>query len=376
MSGRRHLHFSEAEYSGRWARLRSALNGFECVAAILFDPDDIYYFTGFGGATSTFQAIVIPESGEPTHLLRYAEAAIFDSSSWLEKSLTYGDRDDPLERLIDLLRQSGIDAGRIGVELASPALPVSIYQRLQTEFPQIEFVDISRSVGERRLIRSREEIEMHGRAAHVIEQALGAGIDAVHVTATEREIGAVVARSLVLAGADTPRIGVIGSGERLREVHGGLSDRALQAGDLVRLEMSNAVNRYWARIMRMVSLGKPDAETRDRYEVLRRLQEEQLEHLRPGAIPAELDALVRNHLPPDEWAMQLTGYALAFHEPAVIGGMIERFLIHAGETRPVQAGMVLHMYVTSGSLSISETVVVTEQGHRRLTTYPRDLIVV
>ena len=216
---------------------------------------------------------------------------------------------------------------------------------------------------------------MHRRTAETIEQALQAGIDACTEGNTEREIGAIVAERLVHAGADTPRIGVIGSGERLLQVHGGLSDRVLQQGDLVRLEMSNAVNRYWARIMRMVSIGEPSAEDRERYELLRRLQDEQLSQLQPGAIPLELDAIVRDRLPEDEWAMQLTGYALSFHEPSVIGGDIDRFRIAADETRPLEAGMVLHIYVTCGPMSVSETVAITDDGCERLTTYPRDLVV-
>jgi Xaa-Pro aminopeptidase len=139
--------------------------------------------------------------------------------------------------------------------------------------------------------------------------------------------------------------------------------------------MSNCVNRYWARIMRMISLGEPSAEDRERYELLRRLQDEQLSRMRPGAIPMELDALVRDHLPPGEWTMQLTGYALAFHEPSVIGGDIDRFRIAADETRPLEAGMVLHVYVTCGVMSISETVAIGAAGAERLTTFPRDLIV-
>lgn len=371
----RQLIFSDGEYRRRWATLRENMAAQRSELAVIVDADTIFYLTGFAGATSTFQALIVPDDGEPTHLLRYAERASFEASSWLDRAHYYDDIDDPVFALANLIDELAPTALRIGIVKASPQLSVARYELLSAALFNRTFIDLSLEIGWQRLIRSDEEIAMHRRAAGVIERALAAGIEATRPGASERDIGAAVACELIRAGADSPRIGVIASGERLGEVHGGLSDRLLESGDLVRLEMSNSVNRYWARLMRMVSLGEPCAEDRALYEHLRGLQDEQLARMRPGAIPLELDALVREQLPPDAWAMQLTGYALAFHEPAVIGGDIDRFRIAADETRPLEAGMVLHVYVTCGRLSLSETVAITDSGAERLTTYPRDLIV-
>lgn len=367
--------FSDAEYRRRWATLRANMAAQRSELAVIVDADTIFYLTGFTGATTTFQALVVPVEGEPTHLLRYAERASFEASSWLAQARYYDDIDDPVFTLANLIDELAPTALRIGVEKASPQLSVARFELLSAALFNRTFIDLSLEIGWQRLIRSAEEIAMHRRAAGVIERALAAGIEATRPGASERDIGAAVACELIRAGADSPRVGVIASGERLGEVHGSLSDRVLERGDLVRLEMSNSVNRYWARIMRMVSLGEPAPEDRALYEHLRCLQDAQLARMRPGATPLELDALVREQLPPESWAMQLTGYALAFHEPAVIGNDIDRFRIAADETRPLEAGMVLHVYVSCDHLSISETVAITDAGAQRLTTYPRDLII-
>ncbi len=371
----RHLIFSEGEFERRWNVLRKNMAVQRSELAIIADADTIFYLTGFAGTSTTFQALIVPPDRHPLHLLRYAEQASFDSSSYLERAHFYNDIDDPVFTLANLIDEIAPSALRIGIEKASPQLSVSRFELLSAALFNRTFIDLSLEIGWQRLIRSREEIAMHRRAAVAIERALSAGIEATNVGATERDIGVAVAAELVRAGADTPRIGVIGSGERLLQVHGGLSDRVLQSGDLVRLEMSNCVNRYWARIMRMISLGQPSPEERERYDLLRRLQDEQLARMKPGAIPMELDAVVRDRLPDDEWAMQLTGYALSFHEPSVIGGDIDRYRVAADETRPLEAGMVLHVYVTCGPMSVSETVAITERGAERLTAYPRDMII-
>lgn len=367
--------FSNAEYERRWAELRQNMALQRSELAVIVDADTIFYLTGFSGATTTFQALIVPEEAPPVHLLRYAEEASFESSSWLDRAHYYDDIDDPVFTLANLIDEIAPRALRIGIEKASPQLSVSRFELLSAALFNRTFIDLSLEIGWQRLIRSEEEIAMHRRAAGVIEQALEAAVNVCVEENSERDIGAAVAATLVRAGADTPRIGVIASGDRLLQVHGGLSDRKLRAGDLVRLEMSNAVNRYWARIMRMVSIGKPTAEEREHYDLLRALQDEQIAQLRPGAIPMELDAIVRDRLPPGEWAMQLTGYALSFHEPSVIGGDIDRYRIAGDEARPLEAGMVLHVYVSCGPMSVSETVAITSDGCERLTSYPRDLIV-
>ena len=367
--------FSDEEFARRWTLLRENMASQRSELAIIVDADTVFYLTGFAGTPTTFQALIVPPDGSPIHFMRYAEQASFEATSWLDDGRYYDDIEDPVFTLANIIDEVSPRALRIGVEKASPQLSVARYDLLSAALFNRTFVDLSLEIGWQRLIRSPEEIAMHRRAAEVIEEALLTGIEACAEGNTERDIGAAVAERLVYAGADTPRIGVIGSGERLLQVHGGLSDRVLQRGDLVRLEMSNAVNRYWARIMRMVSMGEPSSEDRERYELLRQLQDEQLSQLKPGAIPLELDAIVRERLPHDEWAMQLTGYALSFHEPSVIGGDIDRFRIAADEARPLEAGMVFHIYVTCGPMSVSETVVITDDGCQRLTTYPRDLVV-
>ena len=236
-------------------------------------------------------------------------------------------------------------------------------------------IDISGNLAWQRLIKADEEIAMYRRTVVAIETGLAAGIAATNEGSTEREIAMAVAPALIAAGCDTPLVGVIASGERLGQVHGGLSDRRLQRGDLVRLEMSNAINRYWARIMRMLSIGPPDPESLALYEELRALQDGQLAMLMPGAIPHDLDLFVRGRLPERVRAMQLSGYAMAFHERSVIGSDADRYTIRLNEVQPVEAGMVLHMYLTVANVSISETVLVTPDGCERLTTYPRDFVV-
>uniref|UniRef100_A0A831T6J6 Aminopeptidase P family protein n=1 Tax=Thermorudis peleae TaxID=1382356 RepID=A0A831T6J6_9BACT len=369
--------FTDQEFARRWQSLRRILTDHQVDLAVLVDADTIYYLTGFAGSGSAFQALLVPMDNEPVHLLRYTEELSFLSTSWLDVPAFYNDWDNPVVLAARLARKLVPRLRRVGIEKASYHLAARRYEQLMAEWPGALGVDLSDAIGWLRLVKSPEEIEQHRQAAIAVQRGLETGVAAVRAGVREREIAAALAGTLVRAGADTLFPGTIVSGERLRDVDGRLGDRTLQHGDLVRMEMTNSVNRYWARLTRMVSVGPPSAEMAELYEQVRLAQEEQIARLVPGAIPSELDAFVRSKLPIGLWTMQLSGYALACHECRIGWSELDRFWIVRDEYRPLAAGMVFHMVLTAGpGLSVGDTVVVTEQGGRYLTTYPRDLIVV
>lgn len=170
--------FSDAEYRRRWAVFRSSMAAQRSELAVIVDADTIYYLTGFTGATTTFQALVVPAGGDATHLLRYAERASFEASSWLRQARYYDDVDDPVLTLAMLIDEIAPMALRIGIEKASPQLSVARFELLSAALFNRTFVDLSLEIGWQRLIRSTEEIAMHRRAAGVIERALRAGVEA------------------------------------------------------------------------------------------------------------------------------------------------------------------------------------------------------
>lgn len=368
--------FSDREFERRWNNLRAILSEQRVDLAILTDADTIFYYSAFAGAASTFQALLVPLDEEPVLMMRYAEESTFQASSWLKQSALYNDWDDPQSVMAELTRILAPKRSRIAVEKASYFMSARRFERIVKELRPREIIDVSDAIGWQRMIKSDEEIAMYRRSAAVIDTGMAAGVEATQAGATERDIAAAIAPALIRAGADAPNVGIIASGERLSQVHGGLSNRQLQPGDLIRLEQSNSVNRYWTRLMRTLSIGEPSDEIRTLYERMREVQDEQLQLLRPGAIPAELDAHARGRIPKGVWGMQLSGYALTFHERSVIGSEIDQFRIVRNEVRPIQAGMVLHIYLIFGEgIAISESVVVTDDGAERLTTFPRDLIV-
>lgn len=375
--GENGLVFSDQEFRRRWASFRRLMEEHGIDLAVLVDTDTVYYLSGFAPASASFQALLVPHDTDPVHVLRATEEVRFRTTSWLTDPVFYNDWDDPVVLAARLGRTLVPRVRRVGLEKVSPDLSVSRYERLLAEWPVALSVDLSPALLCLRAVKSREELELHRRAASVVERGLSAGLAVVRAGMSEREVAEAIALSTAREGADRLVPGLVLSGERLRYPDARTSDRCLRHGDLLRIEVQASVAGYWAAISRTVSLGRPSEETVVSYQQVRRAQDEQLARLVPGVTPSEVDALGRSMIPPGVWTTQVTGYALTSYCRMQTDNSDAQYRLVRGETRPLAAGMVFSLALTAGSgIGIGETVVVGETGGTRLTSVDRDLIVV
>ena len=226
-----------------------------------------------------------------------------------------------------------------------------------------------------RLIKSATEIEYQRAAARAAEAGMQAGVAAAVSGATEREMAAEVCAAMVRAGSDRPGPGVLSSGERALHLHGGYTDRALSRGDIVQLETTPHVRHYHARFMRPIKVGEATDEDFETVEHIVRVQDAALAEVRPGVAATVPDRVYR------EGALDLglveeytnkTFYSVGLLiEPA--GG--EPLEAHPEANWIFELGMTLHTYILARGFGMSETILITADGHERLTRHARKLLV-
>ena len=98
-----------------------------------------------------------------------------------------------------------------------------------------------------------------------------------------------------------------------------MSEAALEPGDVVHIELTPRVAGYCARVMRCVTVGAPEAGHLRNAETLARLQDRQIEAMRPGALAREVDAILREGVIAEklrEDFLNITGYTLGFYSHA------------------------------------------------------------
>ena len=111
-------------------------------------------------------------------------------------------------------------------------------------------------------------------------------------------------------------------------------------------------------------------------ETLISLQDSQIAALRPGAVAADVDRIVREGVVAAGLRTSydnITGYTLGFYPTSTqhISDFTHIFTPKADWV--LQKGMTLHMYASAAGLALSESVLVTDEGVERLTKSERKL---
>ncbi|MDJ0387507.1 Xaa-Pro peptidase family protein [Roseomonas sp. E05] len=370
--------FPAKEYADRLAALRHRMEAAGVEVALLDEIEAMTWISGYGSSLNRWRCVVVPLDAEPFFLIRALDAAPCRQRTWIKDIPTYRDWEDPMPALASALAGRGLSGARIGLDFNSYAMSVRRFAQLKAALPEAELVDIGPVVNELRLIKSPAEIAILRRSAAVADEALRRAAAACVPGGTQRDAARIAVSTYVELGADPSPAGPISAGSGWDFLHGHLSDAPLSRGDVVHIELTPRIAGYSARIMRCVTLGPPTPALAAAAETLIALQDEQIAALRPGARAHDVDAIlregvIRSGLRPGY--DNITGYTLGLYAPQTPRTSDFTRILHPGADWTVEAGMVFHIYASAGGASISETVLVREDGPELLTRFPRGLIV-
>jgi D-alanyl-D-alanine dipeptidase len=214
----------------------------------------------------------------------------------------------------------------------------------------------------------------------------GAAIDRVHARVpefllpgrTEADVAADIAEAIVAEGHSEVAFIIVGSGPHGADPHHGYSDRELQVGDIVVVDIGGAHEPgYHSDSTRTYSIGEPRPDVAHQYSVLKAAQRAAFDAVRPGVTAEQVDAAARDVLAKAglaEFFVHRTGHGigLSVHE--------EPYIV-AGNDLPLRAGMAFSIepgiyFPGRWGARVEDIVVVTEDGALAVNNRPHDLIVV
>jgi len=227
-----------------------------------------------------------------------------------------------------------------------------------------------------RQVKSADEIEKLALAAAQADRAVQAAIQACRPGVSEREVAWVVESFFRQDGAEQDDFTLVASGPNGAFPHHHYSERVLQEGDAVIIDIGATLNGYKSDITRMVYLGEPSTEFLRAYEVVNQANLAARAQVRAGVSAQEVDRAARNLLKEHglaEFFVHRTGHGigLEIHEPPYIMEGNQTTL-QAGMTFSIEPGVYL---VGKYGIRIEDIVVVTDQGVRVLSQTPHDLVV-
>lgn len=345
------------------------------VAGLVVTPGyDLRYL--LGSRAQTFErltALVIPAGGAPVVVLPRLELAALRESAAADLGLVVQDWVDG-ENPYDIVADALGGHARAAVTDSMPALHLL---PLAARLGAVPVLGTQIMAG-LRMVKDPAEIEALSTA--------GAAIDRVHARVpeflkpgrTEADVAADITEAIVAEGHSEAAFVIVGSGPNGADPHHECSDRVLQAGDIVVVDIGGPVEPgYNSDSTRTYSLGEPSAEIAGQYAVLQRAQAAGVAAVRPGVTAEQVDAAARDVLAEAglaEYFVHRTGHGigLSVHE--------EPYIV-AGNDLPLAPGMAFSVepgiyFPGRWGARIEDIVIVTADGALAVNDRPHDLIVV
>lgn len=366
--------FSSDVYARRLAAAAAAAADAGLAGLVITPGYDLRYLVG--SAAQTFErltALVVPASGRPSMVVPRLELASLKESAVVELGLPVQDWVDGENPYAVVAAAFGGHA-QVAVTDSMPALHLLPLAERLGSVPVLA-TDVLREL---RMVKDPAEIDALRKA--------GAAIDRVHARVpeflvpgrTEADVADDIAKAIVAEGHSSVAFIIVGSGPHGADPHHECSDRVLQAGDIVVVDIGGPyAPGYNSDCTRTYSLGEPSAEVAEQYAVLQRAQAAAVAAVRPGVTAEQVDAAARDVLAEAglaEYFVHRTGHGigLSVHE--------EPYIV-AGNDLPLTEGMAFSIepgvyFPGQWGARIEDIVIVTADGALAVNAGPHELTVV
>ena len=348
----------------RIGQLQTSLRRLKIDALLVSQPDNRRYLSGYTASDHGIQEssgfLLIPVDGHPYLLTdsRFtlqaeAEAPLYEVRLY-PKGL--------LKLLEKLLPQLGIRS--LGFE--SDYLLHATFLRLQTLAAKrgLTLRPQQGLVEKMRLIKTEAELHLLRASTRLNEQVFQSVYHTIEPGMTEREIALALELTMREMGAEGPSFDtIVAFGTNAARPHAVPTDRELQAGDLVLIDMGLVYKGYCSDMTRTFVAGKPDQTFLDRHRLVRQAMLAGIGAIRAGVTGQAVDRAARQVLIDGGYGEAFGhglghGVGLAVHEAPRLSPR-SRKQLQAGMVVTVEPGLYLPEW---GGIRLENMVVVGEDG--------------
>ncbi|MBV8929637.1 MAG: aminopeptidase P family protein, partial [Mycobacteriaceae bacterium] len=284
-----------ADVYARRLRGAAAATASADLAGLVITPGyDLRYL--LGSRAQTFErltALVLPAVGDPTVVVPRLEQASLKDSAVMELGVAvedWTDGEDPYRLVLDAL---GGAPAAIAVTESMPALHLLPLAKLLGVTPVLA-TDVLRQL---RMRKDDAEIDALRKAGAAIDRVHARVADLLVPGRTEADVAGDIAKAIVDEGHSEVAFIIVGSGPHGADPHHECSDRVLQAGDIVVVDIGGSyAPGYHSDSTRTYSIGEPDAEVVEKYSILQQAQRAAVAAVRPGVTAEQVDAAARGVL--------------------------------------------------------------------------------
>lgn len=344
-------------------------------AAAVLPSAGLYYLTGMtAGLSERPMLFIFGADGQTAAVCPSFESERVRRDSGITNLFTYTD-DEGAKAGFARLREG---FGPIsGLAMEYQAARVLEYMHLKDACGVEKLADLRPILAEQRMRKDPAEVNKMQRAAALADSVMGVLESNLRVGVTERELVNIAQTFVKDSGKGTMSFITVVAGERSALPHASVSDRPLQTGDAVVIDLGCYVEGYTSDITRSFHMGDQDEEMAKIGRIVLEANRLAKEAVKPGVSPSFLDRVARDYITEQGYGQYFThrlghGLGIEVHEEPYIVKGNERAL-EVGHAFTIEPGIYLP---GQGGVRIEDDVCVTSTGCISLTAYPREVKVI
>lgn len=242
----------------------------------------------------------------------------------------------------------------------------STYRKLEKQATKLglELVPVTGFVEKLRVAKSAEELGLIRRSVLLNEAVFQEAFKQIKPGMTEKEAARLIENTMRIKGAECPSFEtIVAGGPNGAMPHAVPTDRPLQKGEPVIIDMGLVLEGYCSDMTRTVFLGEPDQRAVELSRIVRKAQLAATNEIRAGKKASEIDRAARDIIKKagygDKFGHGLGhGVGLAVHEAPAVSRRSQKKL-QAGMVVTVEPGIYIPDW---GGIRLENMVVVTEDG--------------
>lgn len=348
---------------------------------LLTKPANMFYLTGDGRLCAF---AMITQTGKVALGVPFTDIEDVKHLAHFDHITGFDDEVGMLHAIAHYFEQFGILQGAAGLEqtfLTHSMMGMLTHPHAKPEGVAVR--DATPILSELRMKKDAEEIERIQRAAKAADAGMAAAMKAITPGITESQVAAEAEYAMRQAGAEGFWRTYVASGTRTNIAHGLPTQRTLEAGDLVLIDLHPIVNGYSADECRTVCVGNATAEQQDAYELFVRAQQATIARVKAGVTMVELEHSLHGMLEEaghgkNLFGPPIHGVGIEFEEAPLPAG--HAFFHGEKEPAPLGEDTVISvgncgLYTGPWGVRVEDTTVVGVAGPKVLTGYPRSLTI-
>lgn len=335
----------------------------ELNAFLLTNPTNIYYFTDFFSRSSAYLLVIpgnTPQLYVPELELEEAETeARFCEVIKLEK------KSEIFPEIKIELEKNQVT--KLGIE--DDSMNVKLYQDLihKYEFPKLE--NGSGLVNDLRTVKDKEEADLIRSACQMGDKGASAAMETIEEGKTEIEIAAEVEYAMRKAGSQAiPFETIIASGTRSAFPHGYSSNKKIEQGDLIIIDLGAKYKGYCSDMTRTVVLGKPNPKQLELFNLVFQVEQNAIQDCVVGENAGDVEEKARKTLAEQNYEEYFVhslghGVGLDVHEYPWLS-MKSKDVLAENNIFTIEPGVYIPDF---GGIRIEDTILLKKTGPKILT---------